>query len=509
MLEILDGDMKALKRAVETHQSSAEREGAEEGERYYDYEHDILDNRIFYIDDNDQMQEDELASNIKIPHPFFTELVDQASSTLLSNGVELQTEDESFLKYLEEYWDEDIQLFLQEIIDGAAIKGKEYAYVKQMPGNYDASRITFQVADSLQTFPIINGAGETVGVVRYYDLELMIDDKPEMVEHAEVWTADDVTFYRMNKKREFELNTDRLPNPRKHILAEQLNEDDELELLGKSFGLVPFFKLKNNRKEFSDLKPIKELIDDYDLMNAFMSNNLQDYSGAIYVTKGFPGDDLNKLRTNIRGKGAINVDEDGDFDLKTYNIPVDGRVKKMDLDKQNIYKFGMAFDSTAVSDSQGNVTNVQILAGYSLLMMKLNKKEAYLRTLINWMLELITEDINRRYATNYSHLDITVNIEREVMANRLENADIEKREEETKQLKITTLLDVAMFLPQEKVLREICDVLELDWEEVEVLLEQEAYLPSLAGVGDEEPEEPEETEGEETEVDDNAENEQV
>lgn len=121
-------------------------------------------------------------------------------------------------------------------------------------------------------------------------------------------------------------------------------------------------------------------------------------------------------------------------------------------------------------------------------MMKLNKKETYLRTLIDWMLELITEDINRRYNTDYNHRDIDVIIERETMANREENANIDKTEQETKQLQLTMIMDVAMFLPQEKVLREICNILELDWEEVQKLLLEQMALPSLQGVGDEDDE---------------------
>lgn len=489
MSEILEGKSEAIEAAIKAERKSPERLNAMAAERYYDYDHDIRDNRIFYINDNDQLVEDKYASNIKIPHPFFTEIVDQAVSTELSNPVELKTDDEIYQALLDEYWDADTHLFLQEMLEGTSKKGKEYAYVRQLPGDEDESRITFQVSDSLGTFEVLDDSGDVIAIVRYYTKTLMRGDKPTEVDHCEVWTTDTVTFYLKNEDGKWIENPDKAPNPRAHIMAEQTDDETgDKVLLGKGYGRIPFFKLKNNKKEKTDLEPIKELIDDYDLMNAFMSNDLQDYRGAIYVTKGFQGDDLSKLRMNVRGKGAVNVDEDGEFNLETYNIPTEGRVKKMELDKRNIYKFGMAFDSTAITDSGGNVTNVQILAGYSLLMMKLNKKETYLRTLIDWMLELITEDINRRYNTDYNHRDIDVIIERETMANREENANIDKTEQETKQLQLTMIMDVAMFLPQEKVLREICNILELDWEEVQKLLLEQMALPSLQGVGDEDDE---------------------
>lgn len=486
MSAILNGDSKAIDTAINQEKQSNKREQATIAEQYYDYEHDILSNTIYYLNDNDQLVEDEFASNIRIPHPFFTEIVDQGVSTELSKPVELNTDDEIYTGYLEEYWGTETHLFLQEMVEGASKKGKEYAYIRQTAGTPETSRITFQVSDSLQTFEVIDETGDVIAVIRYYTKDLIRKDKVQEVDHCEVWTKEGVMFYVKNEEKEWIVNTNISPNPRPHILGEKADEETGEKIqLGKSYGRIPFFKLKNNKKEKTDLEPIKELIDDYDLMNAFMSNDLQDYRGAIYVTKGYQGDDLSKLRLNVKSKGVIGVDSDGDFDMKTYNVPVEGRIKKMETDKKNIYKFGMAFDSTAISDSQGNVTNVQIMAGYSLLMMKLNKKEAYLRTLIDWMLELVTEDINRRYGANFDHRDIEVTIHRELMINKEENATIEKTEAETKQIKLAAVLDIAAYLPQEKILHEICDILELDWEEVKQMLIEEVALPSLVGVGDE------------------------
>ena len=47
------------------------------GQRYYEADHDIKQSRIFYVDAAGKLKEDETRSNIKICHPFFTELVDQ------------------------------------------------------------------------------------------------------------------------------------------------------------------------------------------------------------------------------------------------------------------------------------------------------------------------------------------------------------------------------------------------------------------------------------------------
>ena len=41
----------ALNKAIEEDKQSKKKDKARTGQRYYDYKHDILDNRIFYIDD--------------------------------------------------------------------------------------------------------------------------------------------------------------------------------------------------------------------------------------------------------------------------------------------------------------------------------------------------------------------------------------------------------------------------------------------------------------------------
>ena len=90
----------ALGAAIEEDRNSKAKEKARTGKRYYEYRHDILDNRIFYVDDNNVIREDTHASNVKIPHAFFTEQVDQKVQYLLSNPIEVKTDDEAFQSLL-------------------------------------------------------------------------------------------------------------------------------------------------------------------------------------------------------------------------------------------------------------------------------------------------------------------------------------------------------------------------------------------------------------------------
>lgn len=458
----------ALNKAIEEDKQSQSKDKARTGQCYYDYKHDILDNRIFYIDDNGVVREDTNASNVKIPHAFFTEQVDQKVQYLLSNPVEVTVEDEAYQERLNEYYDEDMQLFLQEVLEGASKKGFEYAYART---NKD-DRLAFQVSDSLQTFTVEDDEGNK-RIIRYYDKDKTVEGRNTTVTVAEVWDDKQVTFFITDNNKRFEFDNSRELNPRPHVVA----KDSKRRLLKRTMGTIPFYRLSNNSKETTDLEPIKALIDDYDLMACFLSNNLQDFSEAIYVVKGFRGDDLSKLRQNIKAKKTVGVGADGGVDIQTVEIPVEARKTKLEIDKDAIYKFGMAFDSTQIGD--GNITNVVIKSRYALLDMKCNKAEVRLRAMLKWINEMIVEDINRRFGTAYKASDIEITITRKTMVNENDIYLNEKVQAETKAVIIQSILASAPRLDDESVLKLICEQFELDWEEVSQLLEEQDYTTGL------------------------------
>lgn len=460
----------ALKSAIQSDLNSTMKKHAKKGVRYYQHENDILKNRIFYIDDEGNYKEDKFASNVRIPHGFFPEIVDQKVQYLLANPVEYETEDESLKEYLEEYYDSDFQVVLQELVEGASQKGFEYVYAR----TNTEDRLCFQTADSLHVFGIYNDQNELQRICRYYHTDIEKDGKKKKIHHAEIWTDKDVYFFVSEDEKEYQLNQSEKLNPRPHVLAIDKGTD---KLLKRSYGQIPFYRLSNNNKETTDLKPIKALIDDYDLMNCFLSNNLQDFAEAIYVVSGFQGDDLSKLRQNVKAKKVVGTGSDGGLDVKTVTIPVEGRKTKMEIDKENIYKFGMAFDSTQVGD--GNITNIVIKARYTLLNMKANKTEARLRAMLDWMNKLVIDDINRRFNKAYDPKDVTFTFTREVMVNENDLVTNEKTEAETKQTIINSIMQVAPRLDDETVLKMICEQFDLDFEEVQAAIEEAEYTQGI------------------------------
>lgn len=450
-------NIENLKQLIDKDREDPQKHKAREGIRYYKGEHDILDYRLLYFDSDGQVQEDKFRSNIKIPHQFHTELVDQKVQYLLSNPVEINTEDEILEKYLEEYINEDFQAMLQDLLEGASNKGVEYVYAYMDR----EGKLNFQVADSLKVIPIYDDTTyELEKIIYYYDDEIIVNGEKRQVTRAQVWTEKDVTYYiYIEGKKDYELDDKYKPNPRPHITL----EDEDAIYDGGNLGYIPFFVLENNKYKKTDLEPIKRIIDDYDLMACSLSNNLQDFQDAIYVVKGYPGDNLDELVTNLKTRKTIGVDADGGIDVKTIDIPYEARKAKLELDKEAIYKFGMGFDSSQIGD--GNITNVVIKSRYALLDLKCNKAEVRLRRLIRQLLGAIISDINRRYNTGYKATDVDIEIVRETMVNENDVYNNEKIQAETQRQLIDNLLVTANRLSDETVLESICNILDLDYEE--------------------------------------------
>lgn len=438
-----------------------------EGVSYYDFMHDILKLRLFYYDSDGRLKEEENRSNIKIPHAFFTEQVDQKVQYLLSNPVEFKTDDTELDEYLKEYIDEDFQMMLTDMVEGASKKAFEFAYIYRN----QSERLAFRVADSLKVITVYDDLNGLSAIIRYYDTDITRDGKTVTVTKAELWSDEQTWFFVSSSDHDNRFIFDRTEeiNPRPH----QIIKDSDGNLLGKGFGFIPFLKLSNNKAEKTDLEPIKALIDDYDLMACALSNNLVDFDHPIYAVRGYKGDNLDTLVTNLRTKKTVGTSGDGGIDVKTIDIPVTARKTKLETDKEGIYKFGMAFDSSQTGD--GNITNIVIKSRYSLLDLKCNKTEVRLRVFIKQLLDLIVQDINERYNKSYKRQQIEVIITRSMMVSETDNAEVKQKEAATKGQLIQNLLDVAPYIDDDSLLKKICEVQGLNFDEVKEQLSNQEY----------------------------------
>ena len=397
------------------------------GQKYYDADHDIMHYRMFYFNADGKLVEDTTRSNVKISHPFFTELVDQAVQYMLSgeNGI-IHSDIPELQSRLDEYFDDDFICELNDVLTGTMAKGFEYMYAYM---NKDG-KLSFECADSLGVVEVREkDTDDGCAYVIYWYVDKLTKEN-KVIKRIQVWDENQTTFYVQEEEGKLILDESEPINPRPHVIYKKDGDDS---IYYENFGFIPFFRLDNNKKQWSGLKPIKDLIDDYDKM--------------------------------------IGVDSDGGVEVHTIDIPYQARQAKMQEDEKNIYRFGMGFNSAQLGD--GNVTNVVIKSRYALLDLKCNKLEIRMKQFLKKIVKVVIGEINRIDGTDYQVTDVWFDFEREVMTNAQDNAQIELTDAQKQQTQINTILSLQNVLDDETIIQNICDILDINYEDIKDKLPNE------------------------------------
>lgn len=450
-----------IKTFMDSDAASTKKRLAKVGLRYYEGNHDINNYRIFFFDADGKLQEDKTKSNIRISHPFFKLLTDQQAQYMLSAKYgfvksdipELQTELDAYFNENESFAAE-----LYELLVGCISKGFEYMYAYKDEND----RTAFQTADSIGVVEVREKeTDDGCAYVIYWYIERIGKDNKK-IKRIQVWDNTQTVFYCQEDDGKIELDKSVEINPRPHILYKK---DGDESTYYEDYGLIPFFRLDNGKKQVSGVKPIKDLIDDYDLMNAGLSNNIQDTNEALYVVRGFQGDNLDELMVNIKNKKHIGVDEEGGVDIKTVDIPVEARKTKMEVDEKNIFRFGMGVNTEALKDTSAT-TSIAIKSAYANLDLKCDGLLPSLKQFMRKLMKLVLQEINDTQGTDYEQKDIYFTFDREIITNAQENAQIDLTKAQEQQARLTTILNVSTQLGDELTKQLICEALELDYDDI-------------------------------------------
>lgn len=440
---------------IQNDRASTKKVFARTADLYYEGMHDIRKHRVFYINAEGQPVEVTNRSNVRISHPFFTELVDQKVQYMLSGHDEIVKSDIPELQAgLNDYFGDDFQAELMDVLTSASVHGCAYLYAFKNEEN----RTEFRFADGMGVVEVTDKeSNDGKAYTIYHVIDRIVDNRK--IELVQVWDEFQTWYYRMIDNA-IAFDDSVKMNPRPHIVYEQ-----DGAKYADVYGFIPFFRFDNNKRQRSDLAPIKALIDDYDLMACSLSNDLQDFRQALYVVRGFEGDSMDELIQNINGKKVLGVTGDGGIDVQTVDIPIEARRTKLELDEKNIYRFGMGLNTAGLKDTTAT-TNIAIKMAYTLLDLKCNKVEHNLRRYMKKLVKIALDEINKANGTGYRMKDVYFDFERETTVNEQEHAQTGLTEAQEEQTRINTLLSLASMLDNETVMQSICDVLDIDYDTI-------------------------------------------
>lgn len=436
-------DSEILKNIINSDLLSLEKKKADEGERYYKCDHDIKrkDFRKSFIVENKSDLEDKEEDSIKeFVNPnrsnhhnvntFHKILVEQKVAyifgkepTITIKGSEKNKDLKTYEDLLTDFTDEQFSEVFQDCITGASNCG--FCAVHVYYDDDNTFKYCMIPAKELILIYDSEYQQNLLEVIRYYNIEVIDNGYKYLRKRVEWWTSQDVKYFIQDNNDNFVLDTSMSQNPKPHWQDIISINDIQVRHEEHSWGRVPFIILKNNSSCTTDLEPIKDLIDAYDLISSEGTNNFLDLVDLYWVITGYAGDSANafvrKLQIN-KAVNLLNANEAG-IEAKQVDLPVDGRKLWLDIIRRDIYHFGQGVDIDT-SKFGTAPSGVSLKFQYSNLDLKANSVIVRLKKALKDFFWFYTEYLNKNNGTNYDSSLIKVDINKSQIMNDLETVQI-------------------------------------------------------------------------------------
>lgn len=212
---------------------------------------------------------------------------------------------------------------------------------------------------------------ELLWLLRHY--KYRDPDDGELYDVYEYWDKEFCYCYKKKEKSSIKYGLKEYD--RFFYYSSDTGQYEKTHIYKHGFDRVPFICFRNNELETSDLDPIKDLIDAYDLVNSQFVNDEEDFQKMIFILSGYgsePSDDfLNNLKRSKLVKleaGYPDAKIEPKLETLAVEIPHDAYEKSLENTKNAIYEQGMGLD---INDDKLNYTNGEALDfKYSLLELK-------------------------------------------------------------------------------------------------------------------------------------------
>lgn len=388
-----------------------------EGERYFRNENDILkrDLKTYTVFDqktnNKMKMVNENKSDEHIPHGFYQKQVNQKKEYVCGNPITIaytspidkNKNNKESIKCAEKkitnmVWNSlgaNFEKLIKNRIKEASNKGRSWLHP-----NYRNGKLVFDKYPSEECIPIYDNESQSylVGFIHFYTIQDLSGEKAEDRIYVEYWDEKEVRYYIETKVGDTTVYLEDVTRPRpechwhREIYDNALNNLKGIEK--HSWGRVPFIEIENNEEKMTDLEPIKNLIDAYDLINSNFVNTVEDLKEIVWLINGFGAENILTLIENLKINGVARTnDMAGKIDAKLLPIPYEARQALLKGLKELIYEFGRAVD-TSNKDLVGQApSGVSLEFLYTDLDMKADDSIGGLRSAIYEILWYVLQDL--------------------------------------------------------------------------------------------------------------------
>ncbi|MCI6191358.1 MAG: phage portal protein [Clostridium sp.] len=318
--------------------------------RYFNGESDIKDRKKQFVNEYGKLVTDNYKANNRVSTDIFKKIVLQENSTLLSNGVNIETR-------IKKKFARAFDVKLQRLGVEASLGGVGYGYVFPTREGF-----SMQVISADEFVPIVDVyTGELVAGIRFIQLDI---DLPMKVEFYEI---DGITEYVINGS-EIKVLKDKTS-----YLTKKISTAISSKIETSNYSILPIIPLYNGLSRRSRLNPsLKSKIDLLEIILSDFGNNLEDMQDIYWLIKNYDGQDLGTFLTELKKYKTLRVQEDGDVKSQTVEVPYQAREIAIKILKKQIFSDSMALDTEEMS---GTLTTVEINARRENLNLKVDDFE--------------------------------------------------------------------------------------------------------------------------------------
>lgn len=378
-------------------------------EQYYHSRNDILDQKRFVIgrssDNTPATIESHILSNNHLVHNFLRKLTHQKISYLLSKPFSFQPNSQDIeacgemFKELNHYYNLPFYNTLKMACRDAIVDGIGWIYVYYD----DNGTLQFKHIPAHEVIPewVDDDHKDLKSVIRKYRVKEFTGTGFNMVTYVDHYTNMGVTKYRYGG---FESSSSSL-----ELLSEnepyfniKVNENE----IGAKWTDIPFIPFKYDSDEYSLLRRIKSLVDDYDKKTSDIANNIDDIPNSVTVIQNYDGASKEEFVHNKNQYRTIFVQGDGGASTLETPLNISEIDKHLSRLREDIYSFGQGVNTTDkdIRDTSG----VALRFLYGDLDMDCGDWAEELEWsiyLINWFM---LKDILLRTGNDYSNLNYSV-----------------------------------------------------------------------------------------------------
>lgn len=401
--------MSFIQTAINEHKGSKAYRDAVDGENYYNGENTTIKRyEKILFNAAGQAVPDMVSANHKIATRFFYRSVNQATATLLGNGISWKSGDGAIL-------DVDMDGIAVDALRTAQTQGASYGFYN------NHSIVLFSVLDFVPFLDEEDGAIKAG--VRFWQID---NSKPLRA-----------TMYELDGFTEYEYkNGESYVRQEKRGYIEKVTStpaDGDVIYEYENYPTFPIVPLYLNKNRQSELIPIRPQIDARDLIASHYANDISDTELIFWTitnSGGMDDGDLVKMLDKLRKIHATQIDNDVDLQAHSVEPSYEGREAILNRLDADLYKDAMALDTYNLSS--GAVTATQIRAAYEPLNEKL---DIYERAVTKWIKGLLS----------VAGSDGDVSYDRSILINKSEE--------------ITSIVQSALYLEPEYITEKIMTIL--------------------------------------------------